>query len=114
MYSWLVFFHVLGTFAFLFGHGVSAMVALRLRYVRNLEQVRALLDLSMYALGVLYVSILLLLITGVWAGFKGGWWDNGWIWASLGLLLAIIVYMYAVATPFYQKVRQAAGLNIIP
>ncbi len=35
MYSWLVFFHVLGTFAFLFGHGVSAMVALRLRYVRN-------------------------------------------------------------------------------
>ena len=77
MYTWLVFFHILGAFGFMFGHGVSATVALRLRYVRhNLDQVRALLDLSMYSLGVMYASLLVLLISEVWAGFKAHWWAS--------------------------------------
>ena len=95
------------------GHGTSALVSLRLRYVRELQQVRALLDLSRFALGVMYISLIVLLVTGVWAGFKGRWWDDGWIWASLGLLVAIIIAMYAIATPYYHRVRPTAGLNII-
>ena len=70
MYTWLVFFHILGALGFMFGHGVSATVGLRLRY----EQVRGVLDLSMYSLGVMYASLLVLLISGVWAGFKAHWW----------------------------------------
>jgi hypothetical protein len=114
MYIWLVFFHVLGVFRFLIGHGASAMVSLRLRYVRgDLQQVRALLDLSMYSIYVMYVSLLLLLVTGVWATFRGRLWDEGWIWVSLVLLVAMIIAMYAIASTYYHKVRQAAGLSII-
>ena len=114
MYTWLVFFHVLGVFGFLMGHGVSATVALRLRYVRgNLDQVQALLDLFLYAIYVMYVSLLFLLVGGVWATFKARLWDEGWIWVSLGPLVAIIIAMYAIATPYFQRVRQAAGLNTI-
>ena len=116
MYAWLVFFHILGALGFLFGHGVSATVSLRLRYVRhNLEQVRALLDLSMYSLGVMYASLLVLLISGVWAGFKGSWWawERDWLWLSVVLMVTIVIIMYAIATPYYTKVRQAAGLNVI-
>ena len=116
MYTWLVFFHILGALGFMFGRGVSATVGLRLRYVRkNLEQVRALLDLSMYSLGVMYASLLVLLISGVWAGFKAHWWawDREWLWLSTVLLVAMVIAMYAIASPYYAKVRQAAGLNII-
>ena len=35
MYSWLVYIHVLATFAFLLAHGVSSVVALRLRRQRD-------------------------------------------------------------------------------
>jgi hypothetical protein len=54
---------------------------------------------------------LLILGTGVWAGFKGHWWSMGWIWASIGLLIFVTLAMYALATPYYNNVRKAAGLR---
>ena len=113
MYLWLVFVHVLATFGFLGAHGVSAAVSLRLRYVREIDEARTLLNLSSYALPVMYVSLLLLLGTGIWAGFEGHWWRSGWIWVSLGLLITMVVSMWAIASPYYLSVRRAAGLPVL-
>lgn len=109
MYQWLVFFHILGIFGFLFAHGASTMVSFRLRRERSLERVRALLDLSFTSFNVMYISLLVLLATGIAAGFVGEWWGFGWIWLSLGLLVALTVAMYALASPYYNRVRKAAG-----
>lgn len=110
MYPWLVFLHVLGIFGFLMAHGVSASAAFALRRERNLERIRALLDLSSSSLGVLHGSIMLLLITGIVVGFMGRWWGRGWIWVSLGLLIAIYTYMGIAASGYYSQVRKAVGL----
>ncbi len=111
MYSWIVFLHVLGGFGFILAHGASAAVSFRLRRERNLERIRALLDLSGSSLNVLYISLLVLLAGGITAGFMRRWWGHGWIWVALGLLIAILVAMYLRGTSYYTSVRKAAGLE---
>jgi hypothetical protein len=114
MYAYIVLLHVIGAFIFALAHGVSVAVGLRLRGVQSREQVAALLELAGYALGGLYVGLLLLLIGGVWAGFAGDHWGRLWIWVAIGTLVVVIVAMYAIATPFYGRMRAAAGVMTDP
>jgi hypothetical protein len=108
----MVYLHVLATFTFLFTHGVSSVVALRLRSQRDPTLARAWLELyahgSVYA--VLYGSLLALLITGIVAAFMGDWWGRLWVWLSLLLLVGIIVAMYLIGSSYYSKVRKALGM----
>ena len=110
MYPWLVWLHVIGGFGFILAHGASAAVAYRLRKERDLERVRALLDLSSSTVAVLYASLLVMLIAGIVAGFLAKWWGMGWIWVSLVLTLAIIVWMYLTVSRSYGNLRKAVGL----
>ena len=110
-YSWWVYLHILGAFAFIFGHGASGLAAFRIRATRDPAQIRTLLDLSSMALGLTYVGLLLLLIGGIAAAIAGDHFSRGWTWAALGLLVVIIVAMYAMATPFYGQLRVAAGVR---
>ncbi len=114
MYSYIVLLHVVGAFIFALAHGASFAVALRLRGVKSREQAAALLELSQLAIGGLYVGLVLLLIGGVWAGFAGDHWDRLWIWSALGVLIVIIVAMYAIATPFYGRMRVVTGVTTDP
>lgn len=110
-YAWWVYLHILGAFAFAFGHGASALAAFRIRATRDPAQVRTLLDVSSMSLGVTYVGLLLLLIGGIAAGLAGDHFSSGWIWAAIVILVVIIVAMYAMATPFYGQLRIAAGVR---
>jgi hypothetical protein len=114
MYSYIVLLHVVGAFIFALAHGASFAVALRLRGVTSREQAAALLELSQLAIGGLYVGLALLLIGGVWAGFAGDHWGRLWIWAALGVLIVITVAMYAIATPFYGRMRVVTGVTTDP
>lgn len=111
MYDWLVLIHILGVLGFVFAHGVSAAMALRLRHERNPDRIRVMLQVSSSSLGVFYVSTGLLLIGGVWAGFSGSWWDQGWIWIALGVFIANIGFMYSYTTPFYRRVRDVMQIE---
>jgi MFS family permease len=108
-YPWIVFIHVVGGFTFALAHGASAAVALRLRQERELERVRALLDLSQGATGLMYAAVLVLLVAGVAGGFVAGLWGRGWIWAAIVLLVLMLVFMYARALPYYAALRRMAG-----
>jgi hypothetical protein len=112
LYPWWVFLHVFGAFAFAFAHGTSMMVAFRIRQTRDLAQIRALLDVSGMATGVMYVGLLLLLIGGIAAGIVGNHFGRGWIWAAIVLLVLTMVAMYMLATPFYQRLRVAVGADL--
>ena len=109
---WLVLTHVLAVLAFVLLHGASASVAFRLRGERQPERVRALLELSNAYLNWMYGALVILLLSGIAAGIVGGWWTSGrlWLWASLGLLVAVFVGMYAVAAPYFEALRHAVGL----
>jgi hypothetical protein len=113
MYRWIVFIHILGAFSFVLLHGASAAVSLRLRTERNLERIRALLDLSTAYTSATYASLLLLLAAGVVAGFVGKWWGQTWIWVSLATLIALMAAMFALGTAFYARVRKAAGMEFM-
>jgi hypothetical protein len=111
MYAVVVFLHVLGAFAFVAAHGVSMIVAFRLRAERDRSRQIALLDASGAGIGITYIGLLLLLAAGILAGFMGDHWGRAWIWASLGTLAVVIGVMYAIATPFYGRMRAAAGIG---
>lgn len=112
MYHWMVYIHVLATFAFLLTHGVSSVIALRLRNQRDPALARAWLELNASGgvMGVLYGSLLVLLISGIISGFMGDWWGRGWIWLSLALLIGIIVAMFLLGSRHYSRVRKALGM----
>lgn len=109
---WLVLTHVLAVLAFVLVHGASAAVAFKLRSERDPVRVRALLELSNAYLNWTYGALVVLLLSGIAAGIVGGWWTSGrlWLWVSVGLLVAVLVGMYGVATPYFDALRHAVGL----
>ena len=106
MYQWFVFAHVLGVFGFLLAHGTAAAVAFVLRRQREVERIRVLLDLSRGVTMLANVSLLVLLTAGITAGFIGNWWDQGWIWAALGLFILIGVTMTFLGSRPFKSLRQ--------
>jgi MFS family permease len=110
MYDVIKFVHVIAVFAFLMAHGISAGAAFSLRAERSPERVRALLMQSANSYPVMYVSLLILLATGVINGFMGHWWGYAWIWISLILLIAIAVLMTIFGSSIYGGARKLAGL----
>ena len=108
-YQGVVLIHVLAAFAFVLAHGASAFVAFRLRAEREPARIAALLDLSSSTLAVMYVALLVLLIAGIVAAIMAGFFARPWPWAAIGVLVAVLVLMYILATTYYSGVRQALG-----
>jgi hypothetical protein len=111
VYRFWVFVHLVGVFGFLLAHGSSMVVAISLRKERDPKRLGGLLDLSGGSLALFYASLLLLLLGGIVAGFQGHWWGYGWIWTAIGVLVATMVAMYLVASPYYNRVRNAVGVQ---
>jgi plastocyanin len=109
VYQWWVYVHIAGVFGLLVSHGVSMVVTFRLRTERDPSRAVTLLEISSSTITALYVSLAVLLLGGVVAAFDGGWWGYGWIWASLATLVAVMVAMYALARPYYQRIRFVAS-----
>ena len=110
MLLWIKLLHILGAFAFATAHGASVAIALRLPHEKGLERMRALLDLSGAFFGVGYAALGIMLLAGIAGAFVGHYWSRGWIWLSLGLLLAVAVYMSLAVTTYCHRVRKAVGL----
>lgn len=110
MYQWVVFLHVLGAFGFLMVHGISTAVVLKLRNEREMERVKVLLELSQLSLIGMYVFVLILLGSGILAGFMLSWWGQWWIWVSIGILIAVAAVMYPLGTQSLGRVRKVVGL----
>lgn len=107
---WLVLLHISSGFAFALAHGVSAFTALRLRGERDPTRVTALLDLSKFALPISDIAILVLLASGIAAGFVGSYWGHLWIWISIGVLVVLFGYMSLRGVQHHDAIRHALGL----
>jgi hypothetical protein len=108
----VVFLHVLGAFTFVLAHGASMLAAFRLRSEREPARIAALLDLSSFGIALMYIGLTVLVLAGIAAGFIGGYWGRGWIWAALAILVVVTGAMYALATPYYGRKRVAAGAQV--
>jgi hypothetical protein len=110
-YPWLMFLHVCGLILFVLGHGVSVIVAFRLRTERDPTRIAALLDASGGSITLAYIGLLVLLGSGIAAGFSGGLWDQLWIWVSIVLFVLVMGAMYPLGSGHYNKVRHAVGMK---
>jgi uncharacterized membrane protein len=106
LYVWLKFFHLLGLGAFLFAHGVAGGASLALRAPVSSGS-RRLLRLSQRSSIVANPSLLVVIGTGVWMAFAGHSWGQGWLWASIVVLVALLGAMTFISLPYYSA-REAA------
>ena len=113
LYSWIVFVHVVSLLAFVMAHGVSVGVVFALRRGGSLERIRTLLALSESSFNAVYVSLLVLLGSGIVAGVMGGHFTSGrwWLWVSVALFFGIAFFMSYVRWFQMVQVRHAAGLQ---
>ena len=52
------------------------------------ERIRTLIDVSDQAAIATYGGFVVMVSAGIAAGFMANLWGRGWIWASIGLLVA--------------------------
>jgi len=109
MYPWIVLLHVGGAFLFVIAHGASIWTVNVIRRESQPSRIAALADLSGSSLTVAYIGLLMLLVGGIWAGLYASLFGSGWIWAALGVFIVVAVAMYAIATPFFKRLRIALG-----
>jgi hypothetical protein len=115
MYPWLVALHLVGLVVFLLAHGVSMWVAFRIRGERNRDVVAAMLALSLRASRVVYVGLLLLGLGGLGAAWSAGLLAAPWNLAAYGVVVAVLVAMFAIASPYYHGLRaEIAGTADTP
>ena len=111
-YAWIVLLHVVGAFVFVLSHGASVWVVNAIARERDTSRIGALADLSSLSLGGAYVGLLLLLVGGIWAGIVANHFSRAWIWVALVVFFAVAIAMYAVATPFFKRLRLALGQRV--
>jgi len=111
LYPWLKFLHVASVLGFVAFHGISMLVAIRLFKERDRTRIAELLQFSGSAVKGMYVSLILLVVFGVWTGFQLDVWGFWWIWISIALLVATAVEMGVVAAPYYRDLKDAIQLR---
>ena len=72
-----------GAFLFVMGHGASMWVSYQIRRERDVARIKVLLEMSRRSLGMVYGSLLTLLVAGIAAGSWVGHFGRGWIWAAI-------------------------------
>jgi hypothetical protein len=112
MYDWIVLLHIVGAFLFVIGHGASIWAVNAIRRETQPGRIAALTDLSGMSLSAAYGGLVLLLVGGIWAGIYQSWFTQLWIWAALAVFIVVAVAMYAIATPYFRRLRIALGQPI--
>ncbi len=107
---WLIFLHTLSAFTFFLGHGTSVAMAFRLRKETDFARIRAMLDLSESTLIVMGVALLIMGLSGLVLPFILKLWGKGWIWASIVLMVIVVVQMAVMNEKRYKILRKLVGL----
>jgi uncharacterized membrane protein len=107
LYPWFVVVHLVGLVLFAISHGASAFMAFRLRAERDPAVVEALLKTGQLSVGPMYIGLLLLIAGGLGAAAGANLWGKTWVIASIVVFIAVLVSMWAVASPYYMGLRKA-------
>ena len=107
---WLIFIHVLSSLTFFLAHGTSAAMAFQLRKETNIERIRAMLDLSGTTIMLMFVSFLIMGLTGLIMPFLIKIWNQGWVWVSIILMVYVFFHMALRNEKTYSTLRKLVGL----
>lgn len=107
---WLIFIHVLSVITFFLAHGTSVAMAFQLRKETNIERIRAMLELSSTTLMMLFVSFLVMGLTGLIMPFILKIWGQIWVWLSIVLMVYVFIHMSLRNNKTYYLLRKLVGL----
>lgn len=107
---WLIFIHIAASILFFLTHGTSIAMAFQLRRETDFARIRALLDLSMSTMVVMFISFLIMGISGLIMPFILKIWNQGWIWVSIILMIVVFFYMVFMNDKRYKHLRRMVGL----
>lgn len=110
-YFWLKFLHIVASLLFVGVHGSSMVVYYAIRRETDRSRIQALLSISARTVIPMYVSMGLVVVSGVLVGQRVGAFRRQWGWMSLGLLAVISVIMYLLAKPLHRRVLAACELR---
>ena len=112
LYPWLVLVHVVASFIFILGHGVSVFVMFRARREPDRARLGTLLDLSLSSQVVTYGALLVALLAGLVAAISGDHFARGWPWATIVVVLLVGGVMTPLAAIPLNALRRALGQPI--
>jgi small-conductance mechanosensitive channel len=107
---WLVFLHSLSAFTFFLAHGTSIAMAFKIRSETNFDRIRAMLELSGSTVGVMFISFLVMGLSGLVLPFILKLWGKGWIWVSIILMVIVTVQMVVMNDKRYKHLRKLVGM----
>jgi hypothetical protein len=107
---WLIFIHVLSSITFFLAHGTSATMAFQLRKETNIERIRTMLDLSGTTIMLMFMSFLVMGLTGLIMPFLIKIWNQVWVWLSIVLMIYVFVHMSIRNDKTYKALRRLVGL----
>lgn len=109
LFPWLVFLHTLSALLFFLAHGASVAMAFQIRKEKDFARIGAMLDLSMTTMGVMFISFVVMGITGLIMPFILQLWGKGWIWASIVLMVLVLFHMMFMNDKRYKHLRRMIG-----
>jgi uncharacterized membrane protein len=109
-YNWWKFIHLIGVVAFMAAHGTSMAATVMVRRMRDPQRISGVLQLSATTVLAFYVSTLVLLVGGIGAGLQGRWFEQGRIWLSIGLFVAVGILMFPMARGYFRRIRTVIEL----
>jgi hypothetical protein len=107
---WLIFLHVLAALTFYMAHGASATMAFKVRKETDFARIRAVLDLSNSTMIMMFLSFVVMGLTGLILPFMIHIWNRGYIWVSIVLMLFVAIYMAVFNETHYKELRRLVGL----
>jgi hypothetical protein len=107
---WLLFLHILSVLTFFLTHGASVAMAFKIRTETNFERIRAMLDLSVAMINIMFMAFVGMGLTGLIMPFILKLWGKGWIWASIVLMVIVTVQMGLMNEKRYKILRKLVGL----
>jgi predicted integral membrane protein DUF2269 len=110
-YLWIKWAHIASVFLLLATHGVSMTVLYRIRRERDRAKILSLVGLSGETITPMYVSLGLILLTGVLAGLKIKAFGQVWVWLAIVLLVLTAALMGALARPYFARVKAACEVR---
>src|SRR5437899_12958918 len=82
-------------------------MGLRLRRETSPDSIRSLVALSTQSTRVMYPCLVLVLLTGIAAGFAQDWWPVKWIWTAIIVLLVTSIVMNLRRQPYNPRRGEA-------
>ena len=111
-YQWAKYLHLVAALLFLGVHGASMVVFYVIRGETDRRRIESLLGFSARTVVPMYISMALVVVTGVLVGQKIGAFSRAWGWWSIVLLGVISILMWILAKPVH--VRVAAAIEMRP